>query len=453
MTTRQQTRPAARAHPPGRPTAPTLDDVFAHTADRHPSRVAIQDGWHRLTYGRAEHRAATLASALVLGGVQLGDPLVVDCENHRQALVAQLAVLKAGGVCVAPLEGPGGAARAARRTGARALLCSRSTYDPGARGVPSLALDDPATWRKIAAVPPEPALPRSSPEGGAHLLLAADRPDRLIDHRSWLRSAADRSRRCGAPTGAVAVDEDPMSGPALAAMWWAFSHGTTLHTAPWTPDPGWPLDGAGDGVALLTPDAYARHLDGPRAPAPEHGEERPSAADRLSAADRPSAADRSTARPPAADRPATRPAADHAPPAAPATVVLIGRPCPRDLVARHFAVRPHTRLWSEFAPTDGAVPWTAHELLARDAGRAHEPGAGSPVPPVRLSVRGPGGRGLPPGESGAVVAVGPSWFPEDTQDSGWRGRWTPDHTLDITAPPATAPVPRARCDRPDREVT
>ncbi|MDT0473606.1 AMP-binding protein [Streptomyces sp. DSM 41014] len=414
MTTQQQTRrvaPVAAERPTG-PAPGTLDEVFAHTAGRHPSRVAIQDGRHRLTYAQAERQGGTLASALVLGGVQLGDPLVVDCADHRQALVAQLGVLKAGGVCVPPLDGPGGAVDAARHTGARAILCSRATYDPRARGVPSLALDDPATWRKIAAVPPERALPRSSPEGGAHLLLDPHGPDRLIDHRSWLRSAADRTRRVGAPAGAVAVDQGPLSRPALAALWWAFSRSTALHTAPWVPDPDWPLDGAGDDVALLTPEAYARHLDRGRPPAEPHRTG-----------------------------------------AGPSTVVLIGSPCPRELVARHFAARPGVRLWSEFAPTDGAVPWTAHELLARDAVRPHEPGAGSPVPPVRLAVRGARGATLPRGESGTIVALGPPRFPEDAQDSGWRGRWTPDHTLDITAPPATARGPQAPSGRPEREAT
>ncbi|WP_409473588.1 AMP-binding protein [Streptomyces sp. HC307] len=403
MTTQQRKR-QGRTLPPGHgqpPAALTLDQVFAHTAHRHPSRVAIQDGWHRLTYAQAERQAVRLASALVLGGVQLGDPLVVHCENHRQALVAQLAVLKAGGVCVPTLSGPGGTAAAARDTGARAVLCSRSTYDRDVRGVPSLALDDPATWRKIASVPVEQALPRSSAEGGAHLLLDHRGPDRLIDHRSWLRSAADRSRRAGVPGGTVTIDQEPMSRPALAAMWWAFSCGTMLHTAPWSPDPEWPLMGAEDSVTVLTPDEYVRHLDS----CPPSGRRAGGTA------------------------------------VGPGTVVLIGGPCTRELVSRHFAARPGTRLWSEFAPTDGAVPWTAHELFARDGGRPHEPGAGSPVPPVRLRVTGAGGETLPQGAVGAIVAIGPPWWPEDVQYSGWQGCWTPDHTLDITGGPAQGPGP------------
>ncbi|MFI2435495.1 AMP-binding protein [Streptomyces sp. NPDC018693] len=416
----QQPTGRGRPLPPagGQPPALTLDQVFAHTAHRHPRRVAIQDGWHRLTYAQAERQALRLASALVLGGVQLGDPLVVHCDNHRQALVAQLGVLKAGGVCVPALRGPGGVAAAARHTGARAVLCSRATYDRGVTGIPSMALDDRHTWRKIAAAPLEPALPRSCPESGAHLLFHTRGAARLIDHRSWLRSAADRSHRAGMPAGTVTVDQAPMSRTALAAMWWAFSSGATLHTAPWNPDPVWPLVGAGDSVAVLAPDEYARHLD---------------------------------ALPPHRGRAATGTGA-------PGTVVLIGSPCSRALVNRHFAIRPGTRLWSEFAPTDGAVPWTAHELFADDGVRPHEPGAGSPVPPVRLRVVGARGESLPQGAVGAIVAIGPPWFPEDVQHSGWYGCWTSDHTLDITGRPPREPGPEhphrsVLAGRPTMEVT
>ncbi|MFE0775015.1 AMP-binding protein [Streptomyces sp. NPDC058861] len=397
--TRQPQGDRLSAPPSGRePRAPasTLDEAFSRTARRHPRRIAVQDGWNQLTYARTEQQAVRLAAALVRGGVQLGEPLVVHCGDHRQALIAQLGVLKAGAVCVPHTGLAGGLADTVRATGARAVLCSRSTYDRTVRDVPSLALDDPLTWRKIAAAPTEPALPRSVPEGGAHLFLDGSRRELLVEHRAWLCSAADRSRRVGAPTATVAIGQEPMSRVALAAMWWAFGSGATLHTAPWQHDPRWPLSGARDSVAVLPSDAYdprsgsTRDQDGPRA------------------------------------------------------VVLIGAPCSRDLAARHFEARPRTRLWSEFAPTDGSLPWTAREIHARDTARPYEPGAGSPVPPIRLRITGPHGESLPRGAVGEIVGTGPSCLPEDVQDSGWRGRWASDHTLDITGRPPphlSAPYP------------
>ncbi|MFZ3473471.1 AMP-binding protein [Streptomyces sp. 4.24] len=375
----------------------TLDQVFATTARRHPARIAVQDGWNQLTYSQTDHQATRLASALVRGGVQLGDPLIVHCGNHRHALVAQLAVLKAGGVCVPAPRTPyrGGLPDAARRIRARAVLCSRATYDEDVRGIPSLALDDPATWRKIASAPPEPTLPRSAPEGAAYLLLGGDAGTtghgRLIDHRSWIRSAADRSRRTGAAPRTVAIAETPMSPAALAAMWWAFSQGATLHTAPWQDDERWPLTGGPDSVAVLTPAGYARHLAAAPAAAPR----------RASAAD-------------------------------PAAVVLIGGPGSRETVDRHFRTRPGTRLWAEFAPAEGSVPWTAQELFARDATRPYALGVGGPVPPVLLRVLGPAGESMPRERSGELVAIGPSGLPEDVHRSGWFGYWTPENTLDLT---------------------
>ncbi|MFG2292987.1 AMP-binding protein [Streptomyces sp. NPDC048603] len=402
----------------------TLDQVFSRIARSHPARVAVQEGRHRLTYDRAERQAVRLASALARGGVQLGDPLIVHCGNHRQALVAQLAVLKAGAVCVPPPDRPGGLAALAGATGARAVLCSRATYDRAVRGIPSLALDDLLTWRKISAAPEEPALPRSSPEGGAYLLPDGDRRvARLVDHRSWLRSAADRSRRVVSPAGTVTTGREPMSRVALAATWWAVSSGATLHTAPWDPDDDlWPLTGSWDSAAILTPGDYAALQDaGPASrPGPRSGVGTTTGTGRAARAG-----------------------------SGCGTVVLIGEPCSRELAARHFAARPGTRLWSEFAPTDGALPWTAHEITARDARSPYEPGAGNPVPPVRLRIAGPGGETLPRGAHGEIVAMGPPWFPEDVQYSGWHGCWTPDHTLEITArPPRVSADPRRRPHAP-----
>ncbi|NUR29659.1 MAG: AMP-binding protein, partial [Catenulispora sp.] len=76
----------------------TLDAMFARVAARRPDHTAVRVGTGRLTYRGAEQHARQLASLLVLGGVQLGDPVIVACADHRRALVAQLAVLKAGGV-------------------------------------------------------------------------------------------------------------------------------------------------------------------------------------------------------------------------------------------------------------------------------------------------------------------------------------------------------------------
>jgi hypothetical protein len=116
----------------------------------------------------------------------------------------------------------------------------------------------------------------------------------------------------------------------------------------------------------------------------------------------------------------------------PAAVVLIGGPSSRDIVARHFHTRPGTRLWAEFAPAEGSVPWTAQELFASDADRPYALGVGGPVPPVLLRVLGPAGESLPRERSGELVAIGPSGLPEDVHRSGWYGYWTSENTLDLT---------------------
>ncbi|WP_326595154.1 AMP-binding protein [Streptomyces sp. NBC_01803] len=409
----------------------TLDQIFARSARRFASRIAVQEGRHRLTYAQAERHATQLASALVRGGAQLGDALIVHCESHRQALVAQLAVLKAGGVCVPVSRSPGGpeVLRLAEWSGARAILCSRSTYvhggGPGTR-VASLVLDDPATWRKIAGVAAEPALPRSGPEEAAHLVFHRA-SGRLVDHRTWGSSLAARVRRVGRAARTVIIDEPPMAPLALAAMWWAFAGGGTLRTRSPAVDLSWPVVGGVSDAVVLSPERYARTLaaaGGGRTPGP--GRE-------------------------------------------PGTIVLFGGgPCASGLVARHFAVRPGTALWAEFAPRGGPVPWTAQRLLPRDPARAGHQEVGRPVSPVRVRVIGLDGQALPPGRIGEVVAAGPAWPFEDSWrtgrsaravpgpegasllSSGWYGRWSSDQTLEVVGRrlPESGPTNRLRPPTP-----
>lgn len=209
----------------------TLDDLFTSTARRFPMARAVQEGHHHLSYGEAENRAAQLASALVRGGVQLGDPVIVHCAGHRQAVVAQLAVLKAGGVCV-PLPSALRGARLDRITevsGARVVLCSTVTRPLWSYRLMSWVLDDPATWSKITAQRPDPSLPRSGHTEAAYLLVSdADRQGvsgYLTDHRAWQQTLSARIRRVGGAHDGVIVHHPPVRTTTLPAMWWAFACG------------------------------------------------------------------------------------------------------------------------------------------------------------------------------------------------------------------------------------
>lgn len=386
----------------------TLDGMFSRAALRKPAGVALQEGPHLLTYGKAEARAGQLASALVRGGVQLGDPVIVHCESHAQAVLAQLAVLKAGGVCVpvAPGTDAPRVERIARISAARMALCSRSTQTAWAGRAACLVLDAETTWRKIGALRVDRALPRSEPTDAAYLLVNnEDGPasgGQLVDHRAWGLALAARVHHAGRVTSRVGTSQLPLGVPALSAMWWAFRCGGALHIPPPGEGGAGALGLSGSAVAVFDPQEYRLVLE--------------------------------------AVRQAPRPVG-------PRVVVLLGGPCPAELADLHFEVLPTTRLWAEFAPAGGAVPWTTQELLAENRLRGAGVAVGRPVPRAQVRILGPDRRVLPSGLTGEVCATGPA-LPFDTIPaprwgtssagggallrSGRLGRWRPDGVLEIT---------------------
>ncbi|RSS80227.1 long-chain fatty acid--CoA ligase, partial [Streptomyces sp. WAC02707] len=203
-------------HAPAPMPATTLDRAFARIARAHPERVAVRlpdapgtpPPTRRLTYGRAEAEASLLASALVRSGVQLGEPVIVECENPARAAIDLLAVLRAGAVCV-PVgrASPERARQVAGLSGARWALCaprSRAVWERHCRlpadpeGAP--ARDEPAVER---------CLPRSDFTETAFLLVE-DGPGlpvraRLSAHTAWTSAIAARIERIGrASTGVIA---------------------------------------------------------------------------------------------------------------------------------------------------------------------------------------------------------------------------------------------------------
>ncbi|OEJ37950.1 hypothetical protein AR457_29470 [Streptomyces agglomeratus] len=405
---RARTRAAGHERPP--PVVEetsTLDGMFSRAALRKPAAIALQEGPHLLTYGKAEARAVQLATALVRGGVQLGDPVIVHCESHAQALLAQLAVLKAGGVCVPVAPGTDAALveRVARISGARTALCSRSTQPVWAGRAACLVLDAEEAWSKIGALRVDRALPRSEPTGAAYLLVDhGDGPvggGQLVDHRAWGLALAARVHHVGRVTSTVRTSQLPLGAPSLSAMWWAFRCGGAVRVPP----AGGGADTAGafgSAVAVFGPREYRLVLE--------------------------------------AARQAPRPAR-------PRVVVLLGGPCPDDLADLHFEVLPTTRLWAEFAPAGGAVPWATRELPPGHRTGGTGIAVGRPVPRAHVRILGPDGRLVPTGLAGEVCATGPA-LPFDSIPaprwgspvhgggaplrSGRLGRWRPDGVLEIT---------------------
>ncbi|MFI9804310.1 AMP-binding protein [Streptomyces sp. NPDC052301] len=399
--------------------ARTLDGLFSRAARRRPRATVVREGPHTLAYGTADDLSTQLGTALLRSGVQLGDPVLVHCADHRQALVAQLGVLKAGGVCVpVAVDAPAGRLReVASVSGADVVLCGLATQRAwaGDGGPRRLVLDDPQVWRQIGSWPVDRSLPRSAPTEPAYLLPAPEGGTRpaahLVDHRAWYLAMAARSTRTGPCGPLVTVVERPTGPAALSALWWVLGSAGTLHVQP---DPA---AVPGPGVLVCETGAYADVLD----------------------------------------------ALATAPPGPrPRTVLLVGAPCPPGLLTRHTELLPATGLRAEFAPAGSVLPWAVSTVPA-DRDEPVDPGTLlAPAPGVRLSVRGVLGEARQPREVGEVCARGrnlpfdvlgdtwPAGHGGPFLHSGYGGRWSPDGLLEILG---RSPRTEAEPARPGRLVT
>ncbi|AEY93394.1 NRPS protein [Streptomyces hygroscopicus subsp. jinggangensis 5008] len=86
---------------PARRAAPRSPvDLFAEQARRTPDALAVRDGERRLTYRQLADWAAALAARLVAGGLAAEDRVALLMDRSAELVVAQLAVLMAGGAYV-----------------------------------------------------------------------------------------------------------------------------------------------------------------------------------------------------------------------------------------------------------------------------------------------------------------------------------------------------------------
>jgi long-chain acyl-CoA synthetase len=78
-----------------------VQEFLERSADRNPGKVALICDGRRLAYEQVEAHANRLANALIDGGIQRGDRIVLFLPNCVKAVIGIFAVLKAGGVFVA----------------------------------------------------------------------------------------------------------------------------------------------------------------------------------------------------------------------------------------------------------------------------------------------------------------------------------------------------------------
>ncbi|MEU4743903.1 AMP-binding protein, partial [Actinosynnema sp. NPDC023658] len=132
-----------------RPSTPDLVTMFQAQARATPEAVAVVFEDTALTFGQLDSRANRLAHVLVAGGVGAERVVALMLPRSVELVVALLAVLKAGGVCLAvdPRYPADRIGYLLGDAGPVLLLADRRTTAriPAGNGTPVVVLDDPVT--------------------------------------------------------------------------------------------------------------------------------------------------------------------------------------------------------------------------------------------------------------------------------------------------------------------
>lgn len=180
--------------------------VEAQTA-RAPETCALTFGDLALTYRELNARANGLAARLRSLGVGVDTPVAASLDRGIDAVVAVLAILKAGGACV-PLDPAYPADRLAYMladSGANVLISKAPR--------PGVTVLDPADVSPLADNLPD--LPGADPESLAYIIYTSGstgRPKGVeMPHRPLLNLLAWHARACPLPPGARVLQFAPLS--------------------------------------------------------------------------------------------------------------------------------------------------------------------------------------------------------------------------------------------------
>lgn len=134
------------------PSAPDVITRFVTHAARQPDSPALHFGADRVTYGELDRWSAAVARDLAAIGVGPGDPVAILSTDRMETVVAELAILRAGGwyVVVDPQQSPHRRDVLLRRTRSRTALVSAAVADqvPDGLTVVPLARREADPWQR-----------------------------------------------------------------------------------------------------------------------------------------------------------------------------------------------------------------------------------------------------------------------------------------------------------------
>jgi len=384
-----------------------VHELVAEHARRTPAAVAVSHGDQDTTYGELQRAAEELAARLRARGVGPGVLVGVHLERSPSVVAALLAVLQAGGAYL-PLDPDYPVERLrfmVEDSGASLLLTGRDLAGSGLGGeVPEMLLDGPEEGgpsERVAESPTESGVGAGpDPDDLAYVIYTSGSTGRpkgvMVTHGNLRHSTAARLRTYGAEGG---------GGPGGFLLLSSFAFDSSVAGVFGTLCSG--------GRLVLPPGS--RQADGLRFGelAAEHGVTHLLCVPSLYSAlleERAEGLD---------------------------GVIVAGEACHPDLVASHFAVRPGTRLWNEYGPTEATVWSTVQELDA--AGIEARVPIGRPIDGASVHLLDARGRQVPPGATGEVFLGG------DGITRGYAGR--PGLTAERFVPDPFGPRGGARLYR------
>ncbi|MER7759608.1 amino acid adenylation domain-containing protein [Streptomyces sp. NPDC097619] len=355
----------ALVHGPGPTGGPTLVTLFERQADLHPDRTAVVGEDGELTYRELDEAANALARDLSDSGLAPRRAVLCAFPRCAAAVVAQLAVLKAGAVHVpvdpaAPLDR---LRLLATRTAAAALLTAahRPADSAAPLGGALVPLHRTVGLTDRDPVRPHPRITAADPAYTVFTSGSTGEPKGVVvPHRAIVSTTLARFTHYPETVRRFLLIWQMTFDAAVGCTWWALACGGTLELAPPT------LDGVMSAVdaaltgrgrvshTAMTPSLYHAALQ--RLPGPAHGA---------------------------------------------GNIMVAGEPCPEQLLADHYRLQPRTRLWNEYGPTEAAVWCTGLELLPGE-----EVTVGTAIDGTGILVLDEDGTPVPAGTLGEVHITG-----------------------------------------------
>jgi len=300
----------------------TLSALFEWQADRIPDECAVTAGNTALTYRQLDQAANFVALELAERRVTRSQAVLCAFTRSCAALVAQLAVYKAGAVYV-PIDPDAPASRLqllAKRTQAAAVLTTPARIQ-ALTGLAALVLSVDASERLVERPASRPAAADT-----AYIIFTSGSTGEpkgvMVDHRAIVSTTLARLRYFEEPVRRFLMIWPLTFDAALGETWLTLAEGGTLDFAPTS------LDGVMTAVdAVLNGRTQTSHIS--LTPSHYLG-----ALKRL-----------------------------RTPAAGPVVTLVAGEPCPPGLIAEHFRYQPTTRLHNGYGPTEAAVGCCIAELL------------------------------------------------------------------------------------------